>query len=335
MIVRVIIFIFFLMYATGYTFQISGYDGEYGLNYTKFKELFIKKYSKSVAELTKTIIVDCDVNFNGIESAGNFINRRIYINKDDFPDNDFDDDKDGFINNTYGLNLISNNNDPFSIFTDLYSDNLNDGFHEENKHGFYMLQIVDKITISPLVKIYPISVNTVEDFARAVDWVVNEKSKGVNIKIVNLPATSFLKLHLYNNKLVFNEIKRYVKKLDDAGMILVVGAGNHPPVDSNPFALIGLKNVLSVAVHDRNGNVIYKHDKRYVDFTVPAVFGLGTSEGSSIASAIIATYYSIRGNVSYQRMLDFIKASIKKDKNFNEFTKFGGFLQYNENILSY
>lgn len=335
MIIRIIIFILLLIYATGYTFEMSKYDGEYGLNYTKFKDLFIKKYSKNVAELTETVIIDCDVNFNGIESAGNFIDRRIYINKDDLPDNDLDDDKDGFINNTYGLNLISNSKDPFSIFTDVYSDNLNDPFHEENKHGFYMLHIIDKIAISPSVKIYPISVNTGEDFARAVDWVVNEKSKGANIRIVNLPATSFLKLHLYKNKLMFNEIKRYVKKLDDAGIILVVGAGNQPPVDSNPFALMGLKNILSVSAHDRNGNVIYKHDKRYVDFTVPALFGLGTSEAASIVSAIIATYYSIRGDINYQRMLDFIKASIKKDKRFSEFTKFGGFLQYNEKILSY
>jgi len=335
MIIRVIIFMIFLMCATGYTFEISGFDGEYGLNYTKFKDLFIKKYANNITRLTETIIVDFDINYNGLERLNDFIKRRLYINADDNPDNNLDDDKDGYINNTYGIDFLNSHSDPFSIFKSIYDDGQNDTFHEEEKHGFYMLQIIDKIALSPTVKIYPINVKSGEEFAKAVDWVVKEKERGANIRIVNLPASSFLKLHLYKNKVLFNEIIQYVQKLDDAGIILVTGAGNQPPVDSNPFALMDLKNVLSVSAHDKNGNIMYKHDKRYVDFTVPVVFGLGTSESTSITSAIIATYYSIRGDITYQRMLDFIRSSIKLDKKFNGFTKFGGFLQYNEKILTY
>ena len=329
------VLIFLLINVAAFASEYSNLDGEYGLNYTRFNDLFFKKYKVNINALDEVIIVDFDVNFNGIEKLDNFINRRIYINKDENPHNTIDDDKDGFINNTYGLNLITNSIDPFSVFTTTYSDNSIDPFHEENKHGYYMLQIIDHIAISPKVKVYPISVNTIDGFKRAIDWVAEEKAKGVNIRVVNMPATAFLKLHKYNDKLLFNEIKKYTKKLDNVGIIFVTGAGNKPPLDSNPFALMGLKNVLSVSVHDRNGNVIYKHNKVYVDFTVPQIFGYGTSEAASITSAVIATYYSIRGDISYERMLDFIRASLKREKRFIEFTKLGGFLQFNDNVLSY
>jgi hypothetical protein len=331
-----IFFIFFIfLNQIANTYDSSKEEEDYGLNYNTFKNLFIKKYKKNIKKLTEVIIVDFDINYNGLETLNDFIKRRLYINADDNPDNNLDDDKDGYINNTYGINFLSSHSDPFSIFKSIYDDGQNDTFHEEEKHGFYMLQIIDKIALSPVVKIYPITVKSGEEFAKAVDWVVKEKERGANIRIVNLPATSFLKLHLYKNKLLFNEMKGYVQKLDDAGIILVVGAGNQPPVDSNPYALMDLKNVLSVSAHDRNGNILYKHDKIYIDFTVPVIFGLGTSESASIASAVIATYCSIMGDMPYRRMLDFIKNSIKSDNKFKEFTKFGGFLQYNEKVLTY
>jgi hypothetical protein len=318
-----------------FAYERFNFDGEYGLNYIRFNELFFKKYKSNIKLLDEVIIIDFDVNFNGIEKLNNFITRRIYINKDENPNNSIDDDKDGFINNTYGINLISNSIDPFSVFTEIYSDSRDDPFHEENKHGFHMLRIIDFIAISPKVKVYPINVNTIYAFNKAIDWVVSEKARGTNIRVVNLPATTFLKSHKYNDNLLLNELKKFAKKLDNIGIILVTGAGNKPPVDSNPFASMGLKNVLSVSVHDRNGNIIFKHNKAYVDFTVPLVFGYGTSEAASITSAIIATYYSIRGDIGYRRMLDFIKSSLKKQKRFNEFTKLGGFLQFDDRILLY
>jgi hypothetical protein len=333
-VIKVLIFFLFINIGA-VAYERSNLDGEYGLNYIRFADLFFKKYKNNIKSLDEVIIVDFDVNFNGIEELNNFINRRIYINKYENPDSSIDDDKDGFINNTYGINLISNSIDPFSVFTEIYSDNRDDPFHEENKHGFHMLHIIDFIAISPKVKVYPINVNTIYGFKKAIDWVVSEKARGINIRVVNLPATTFLKLHKYNDKLLFNELKKYAKKLDNTGIILVTGAGNKPPVDSNPFAAMRLENILSVSVHDRNGNIIFKHNKAYVDFTVPIIFGYGTSEAASITSAIIATYYSIRGDIGYRRMLDFIKSSLKKQKRFNEFTKFGGFLQFDDKILSY
>jgi hypothetical protein len=306
---------------------------KYGICLDSFSNSYKKfiKYKKAA----EVVIVDIDINFTGLDKFKSIIEKRLWKNSDDLPDNRIDDDSDGFINNYYGIELLKRTSDPEMIFNISFIRKNKDTFHNEFMHGTTMVQIIDKIAASSAVKVYLINALTMADFIEASKWIIAEKKRGTNIKVINMPSTYFLKTYKFTDKETFDALKKFLVSLnfEEQDFILVTGSGNNPPDDSNPLALMNFDNIFSVNAHNKKGEVIYKHAAKYSHFSVPEIFLKGTSESSTVASSIIATYFSIKPDYSAKRMVNFIKNSIVKDKNIGNYTLFKGYLQYDKAIF--
>ena len=90
--------------------------------------------------------------------------------------------------------------------------------------------------------------------------------------------------------------------------------------------LITRKEKLFISMQQSMASLIFAQ-------TADEIFLKGTSESSTVASSIIATYFSIKPDYSAKRMVNFIKNSIVKDKNIGNYTLFKGYLQYDKAIF--
>jgi subtilisin family serine protease len=218
----------------------------------------------------------------------------IWTNTMEIAGDGIDNDGNGFIDDVYGWNFVSNN----SNTTDA------DG------HGTHVAGIIGAVAdnsiggsgVAPGVEILPVKVisgsnGSTANIVSAINYVLDLKSHGVNLAVINMS------LGYYNED---PAVGQAIKKAGDTGIVVVASAGNegknndakpHYPSGYNNF-----DNLISVAAIDSNGQLASysNYGQTTVDLAAPGTsiysttkngsYGLmnGTSMAAPFVSAAVA-----------------------------------------------
>jgi thermitase len=185
-------------------------------------------------------VLDSGVDYQHLDLISN-----IWIRPDDIPP--YEDEELGLINDTYGFNAVDNFADPM----------------DENGHGTHCAGIIGaegnneigiagvnwQVEIMPLKFLGRNGSGTIKDAIEAINYAIDRKQKGVNIRIINASWGS----HIYSKAL-----EDAIRAAGEAGILFVAAAGNNSN-DNDKFphypASYNLPNIISVAALDRNDNL--------------------------------------------------------------------------------
>ena len=184
----------------------DGYDDQ---NYMLSNGIDINNDLKSYSFVSEVIVAVID---SGIDIHHKDLQGKIWTNIKEIPNNNIDDDNNGFVDDVYGYNFLDNNS---FVYTDEYIDA--HGTHiagviaarEKNREGI-------KGICGDFVKIMPLKVlgkdgnGDVNDLKRAIIYAHDNGAKICNISL--------------GTRIYDSELDDLIKMYDD--MIFVVAAGN-------------------------------------------------------------------------------------------------------------
>lgn len=248
-------------------------------------------------ERQKTVVavIDCGVNINLLDS------KKVWTNENEIPDNNIDDDKNGYIDDYYGYNFVD---DTDSTYYEL-----------DGPHGTYISSILignnDTYEYSGLLCNSNVEVmclkalsgieqtGKIEDVVKAIKYAEN---MGVNICCMSL------------NTYYDSEELRNV--MDSSDMLFIIPAGNDGEEIAEDFkvypTLYKCDNILSVADIRLDGNISYtsNYSRMYVDVLAPGtdIVGIYSDEylislsGTSSAAAITTACAVYVRNAGYKEL---------------------------------
>ena len=184
-------------------------------------------------------VLDSGVDYTHPDLAGNIWTRPEIIKQ--YEDEDL---TEGGIDDVHGFNVVEDNGDPM----------------DDNGHGTHCAGIIgaeggNEVGISGVnwtVKIMPLrfmdsdGAGTTKDAIEAINYVINRKRAGVNVRVISASWGSTIKSRAMED---------VIRKAGDEGILFVAAAGNdHSDNDAKPHypASYDLNNVISVAALDRN-----------------------------------------------------------------------------------
>ena len=202
----------------------------------------------------------------------------------------FVDDSAGTIQDLLGYNAIGNNADPM----------------DDNGHGTHCAGIIGaeggndigitgvnwKVKIMPLKFMNAGGYGTTKDAIEAINYVIDRKKKGVNVKIISASWGSTMRS---------SALEDVIKKAYEAGILFVAAAGNASTNnDRRPHypSSYNVGNVISVAALDRNDQLasFSNWGEKHVAIAAPGVDILSTwlgneyeeKSGTSMATPVVA-----------------------------------------------
>jgi subtilisin family serine protease len=184
-------------------------------------------------------VLDSGVDYTHPDLAGNIWTRPEIIKQ--YEDEDL---TEGAIDDVHGFNVVEDNGDPM----------------DDNGHGTHCAGIIgaeggNEVGIAGVnwtVKIMPLrfmdsdGAGTTKDAIEAINYVINRKRAGVNVRVISASWGSTIKSRAMED---------VIRKAGDEGILFVAAAGNdHSDNDAKPHypASYDLNNVISVAALDRN-----------------------------------------------------------------------------------
>jgi thermitase len=179
---------------------------------------------------------------SGVDYRHTDLMNNIWMRPDELPA--YSDDELGEFNDEYGFNATDNWRDPM--------DDNGHGTHcagiigAEGNNGFGIAGINWNVEIMPLKFLASNGSGTTKDAIEAINYVIDRKRKGVNVRIISASWGS-----TQRSKALHDAIKR----AGDEGILFVAAAGNNSDdSDRRPHFPAGynLPNVVSVAALDHN-----------------------------------------------------------------------------------
>jgi subtilisin family serine protease len=182
-------------------------------------------------------VLDSGVDYQHLDLISN-----IWVRPDDIPA--YQDDEIGWFNDTYGFNAIDNLSDPM----------------DENGHGTHCAGIIGaegnndlgiaginwQVEIMPLKFLGRNGSGTTKDAIEAINYAIDRKQKGVNIRIINAS---------WGSRFYSKALEDAIRAAGEVGILFVAAAGNSSS-DNDQFphypASYNLPNVISVAALDRD-----------------------------------------------------------------------------------
>lgn len=241
----------------------------------------------------------------------------IWRNPSEVPDNGVDDDKNGFVDDINGWDIVDNDNNP----------------NDEMFHGTHCAGIIAASLgnnrglcgVAPRVKLLPLRVLNAKgegDSAgvmKAVRYAIDLRKRGENIRVIS--ASLGGGEHLDSFKEILDEANRY-------GIVFVAAAGNDGKNnDEQPTypANYPSPNVISVAALDSSGRLasFSNYGAKTVDVGAPGVFiwssflfGFylpfdGTSMAAPFVSGTAALILSERPQLTPSQVISILKRSSK------------------------
>lgn len=205
------------------------------LNELQANELWKKATGKDVV----VAVLDSGINYQH-----RLLKNKIAINKKEIPDNDLDDDENGYVDDIIGYDFIFADNKPY----------------DEEGHGSHVsgLIVADQIGLAPNAKILPLKAVTrmrsdYGSLAAAIYYAIDAKVHILNISAgqTNEPLPPF----------VINALK----SAEQQGILVVTSAGNGSDfglsldIDRTPVypASLKLENILVVTAYNREESLSY------------------------------------------------------------------------------
>jgi subtilisin family serine protease len=256
--------------------SVNGVSGTSGAD-VRYLEAMEK--ARPATEDLVVAVIDTGVDFTHPELAS-----RMWTNNQEIPNNNLDDDGNGFVDDYHGYDFIEDLSDPSDI----------------SDHGTHIAGIIAAqgnnnsgvIGISGAVKIMALKVSANGDtmntaaVIEAIEYAVAMKRRGVNLVALNAS---------YGGSGYSNAERTAIQTAGDEGIILCAAAGNESTNNNNTPsypASYGLTNIIAVASTNQNDTLssFSNYGSTTVDLAAP---------GSNILSTAPTAYTFQTGNGSY------------------------------------
>ena len=186
-------------------------------------------------------LIDTGVDYTHPDLASN-----IWTNLDEVPDDGVDNDGNGYVDDVYGWDFVSGDNDPF----------------DDNGHGTHVAGTLAAVgnngagvtgvswhsQIMPLKFLDATGFGTTADAVAALDYATGMCQRGVNIRMTN---------NSWGGGAYSQALANAIQASGQCNMLFVASAGNtSSDADQSPSYPAGyeLDNVIAVAATDRNDN---------------------------------------------------------------------------------
>lgn len=213
-------------------------------------------------------VIDTGVDYNHEDLSNN-----IWVNTDEIPGNNLDDDANGYIDDTKGYDFIGN------IYTEVHPDNDPDDDYGHGTHVSGIIAAADNALgikgVAPLAKIMPVKVldssgyGWSSDIATGIYYAVNNGAKIINMSLGSSLPSATLK----------NAVDYAV-----ANNVLVVAAAGNSSSYTYSLYPASYDNVVSVAASNEDGYKAYFSNWGKVDITAPGDSILSSLPGNKYAS---------------------------------------------------
>lgn len=186
------------------------FDTQYYIQQTQVDQAW--EYSIGSPDITIAVI-DSGVDLDHPDLKDN-----IWVNKDEIPDNNKDDDKNGYIDDVHGWNFVENNNDPNPQFADYSTEGASHGtlvagiIAASGHNGKGIAGISWNSKIMPLRALNSLGEGNIEEAAKAIKYAANNGADIINLSFVG----SNYSAHLIDA----------VKYAYKAGAVLIAAVGN-------------------------------------------------------------------------------------------------------------
>ena len=231
-------------------------------------------------------VLDSGVDYTHPDLAANIWTRPQIIKQ--YEDEDLT--SEGAIDDVHGFNVVEDNGDPM----------------DDNGHGTHCAGIIGAeggnetgiAGVNWTVKIMPLrfmdadGAGTTKDAIEAINYVINRKRAGVNVRVISASWGSTIKSRA---------LEDVIRKAGDEGILFVAAAGNsHSDNDAKPHypASYDLNNVISVAAIDHNDELtsFSNWGATSVDIAAPGQqivstwlnHGFEEKQGTSMATPFVA-----------------------------------------------
>ncbi|MEY4700441.1 MAG: hypothetical protein RL326_628 [Pseudomonadota bacterium] len=258
-------------------------------------------------------VIDTGVDFDHADLKGS-----MYTHVGEIPSNNLDDDKNGYIDDTYGIN-------PFSPGAP----------DDEDGHGTHVAGTIAStgdnqegvVGVAPRSRILGAKAGAGVDGAftaaailASANYIVKQKNRGVNVRVVNASFGG-------TGPCAPSE-KEYISAFNAAGILFVASAGNESKdndrIATSP-ANCDVPNVVSVAAVDRHGKLAdfsnYGATRVHVAAPGEEITSLyiddgyismrGTSMAAPHVSGVAALIFSKYPNLTPQQVKQALMASVK------------------------
>ena len=213
----------------------------------------------------------------GIRHSHNDLKNQMWVNVDEIPGNGKDDDKDGFVDNIFGMDAVNDDGDPM--------DDNGHGTHcagtigAEANNGHPHVGVAWKVRLMACKSISDNGMGTTADAVKCIDWAVANGAR-----VLSLSWGSSKK-----SKSIYGAIK----KAGEKGVLVVAAAGNDGEnTDESPHYPSGydLGNIISVAAINQNGRLTgwSNYGVRSVDLASPGENIFSTSAESDSEYVVLS-----------------------------------------------
>jgi len=259
------------------------------------------------SDIEDNIWINPDTNKPGYDFAGDDDG-----NNDDDPMPDTPYDENGHYHGTHVAGII--------------------GAIGDNSNG--VSGVAQRVKIMPLKVFRPNGYGYTSDILEALDFIAEQKDKGVNIVAINASYGG-------SGGSIGDSIDNAIAKLGKKGIVFVAAAGNEgKDIDSDPVypACYSASNIISVGASDQNDQKadFSNYGANNVDVFAPGTnilslypdnayaYMQGTSMATPQVSGVIALLSSYNEDLNVTQKIDAIKNSVDEKSNLSGYSVTGG-----------
>ena len=322
--------------------------------YSDFSEV-MKRYSQSTADVDMNIteaweemeqqniagrevvvaIIDTGVDYTHPDLA-----EHMWVNKGEIPDDNIDNDNNGYVDDIYGWDFYHNDNTVCHyMYSERYHMDVADPLDNDN-HGTHIAGTIAAIANNNAgiagiasninIKIMSLKINGGKEGTGetldAVEAIQYASRMGADICNISWGTTKY--------------DSRLEEAIKESGMLFVAAAGNDGiDIDQHPLypASFVLDNLISVTFIDADGDLTgySNYGKNSVDIAAPGdhilstvVGSYSTMSGSSMAapqiSAVAALLYAYNDHLYASNIKEILINNLKSINGLEKVTKYGG-----------
>ncbi len=190
-------------------------------------------------------VIDTGVDYNHSDLATN-----MWKNPGEISGDLIDNDNNGYIDDIYGIDTSNDDSDPMD--DDRHGTHVSGIIGAVGDNGYAVTGVCWKAKIMSLKFLNQNGSGTTSDAIECIDYMVEMKNRGVNVKVANSSWGGTSYSHALYDAIVMAM---------NADILFVAAAGNNygQNNDNNPHypANYSVENVISVAATDRNDNLAF------------------------------------------------------------------------------